>query len=216
MRRLPDSSYRPQLDNGVALIEIVMAMTLFVTVMAVITSATMAMVDNMRQVDGVSLATDQNRLVFNRLDKQVRYALAISDPGYVIAQDAWYVELTFDDPKKDTSAGPTFKQQVCAQWRLAGGKLQTRDWRLNPAGLLAGVASDWTTIGTGFTNGVSEPAFVSPPVSSTIHQHQQLTVDLRVKRSSRPLGQAHLRSTFFARNTTPGTTRAVCDQVARN
>lgn len=48
--------------------------------MSVMTSTVIAMTQNMRQADGVSAATDQARLAFNRLDKQVRYANAVCAP----------------------------------------------------------------------------------------------------------------------------------------
>ncbi len=92
----------PACEGGFSLVEALIAMVLFVSVMSVM--ATPTMTNNMRQAEGVSLATDQVRLGFQRLDKQVRYADAISPPGPGADGSGRYVEIRLEDSQRENRA----------------------------------------------------------------------------------------------------------------
>lgn len=207
-------------DSGFTLVEALVAMVIFVSAMSVMAAVVAAMTTNMSQARGVSTATDQTRLGFQRLDKQVRYANAISTPGP--AGGGWYVEFSMENPKRENGNSGQ-KDVTCQQWRVLAQRLETRSWNIKSNGQVD-APSPWVAVATGVINDLTvEPPFLAPaaggrltaaPVVGRIHQG--LTVDLHAKRSDRPVGRARLKATFFARNTT-GTTSSlgVCDQHGR-
>lgn len=206
-------------DGGFSLVEALVAMTIFVTAMSVMSSVVLAMTNNVRQAQGVSVATDQTRLAFQRLDKQVRYATAINAPGS--SAGGYYVEFSRPDPAPPdapSAAGAVPELALCEQWRLLGRTLQTRTWRTTN-GKRVGAPPVWRTVATGVTNDIAgstplEPPFTAAPAGGLL---QGLTVDLRTRRSDQPVGRAHLKGTFYARNTnpTPGLT-PVCQHFPRS
>ncbi len=212
-----DRVRRPSGEAGVSLVEALVAMVIFVTLIAVMTSAVAAMTANMRQAEGVSLATDQVRLAFQRLDKQVRYANAINAPGEGDdGMGGWYVELSLEDPDEaryGVGHGNNNKHGFCVQWRVKAERLETRTWRVNPGGNPVDTTS-WTAVATGITY---ERAFDLVPADPLVAAHQGLKVDLRVQRSRKPIGRSQISATFFARNTSlVGTPSPKCGQKARS
>lgn len=209
-------------DSGFTLVEAVVAVAVFTVALAVMSSATMSMLTATRQADGVSVATDQVRVGFHRLEKQVRYANAISTPG--ASGTAWYVEFRTLDWVRDDRTDPDNKHERCVQWRVLNGRLETRSWLINASRQPLDLRP-WQTVATGLVNDfATEPPFGPPPPGGRLllsplvggRIYQGLAVQLHVKRSSRPVGRAKLQATFFARNTTAATASAgVCDEVRR-
>lgn len=111
----------------------------------------------------------------------------------------------------------TRKFSACRQWRVLAGRLETRNWLVNPGGRALGRAPAWVTVATGVINDVSvEPPFEFVAADAS-RVHQELRVNLRAQRSTRPLGRAQLKATFFARNTTLASPSAgVCDHYGRS
>lgn len=131
---------------------------------------------------------------FQRLDKQVRYATAVGNPGPE-ADGAYYMEFSTLNVAKDTSTGATPKNTRCHQWRVKSGMLQTRTWEVTPPP--ANHAYGWTgwrTVATGIMNNLSlgaERPFNRAPLYAG-YVHRGLEVSLYVKRSDRPLGRAQV------------------------
>ena len=225
-RRLLDRCASAQCDKGFTLVEAVVAMFVFLTALSVMTAVVAAMTASMRKGDGISQAADQVRLVFQRLDKQVRYAEAISVPG-AGSDAAWYVEFSAEDNERDSRTDPARKADRCHQWRVRpDGHLQTRTWLVTPNGTTS-EATAWLTVATGINNNLAtEPPFLPPPTGGRLQatptatpaprDHQGLTVDFRARRSNRPPGVAQLKATFFARNSSATTSLGVCDQLGRS
>lgn len=215
IRRLLQRAPLRQSECGFTLVEALVSMVIFMTSMAVITSVVLAMTNNMRQAQGVSVATDQTRLAFQRLDKQVRYASAVSLPGMGAPGTGWYVELLAEAPDANPGATPPeFSFKKCTQWRLRpDGHLETRSWLILPNAALTpqGPLPSWTTVSTGVINDLTtQPPFTSVP-TTFLRPHHEMVVDLRTRRSNRPQGRAHLKTTLYARNSTSTTEQAgVC------
>lgn len=202
-------------DRGFSLIEALIAMVVFGTAMSVMASVVMAMTNNTRQGQGVSVATDQTRLAFQRLDKQVRYANGLSTPGTATDGSGWYVEFRVPDSMRDNRTTAVARDHRCHQWRVLARKLQTRTWLVNSVGVATPPKPRWTTVGTGIDNEITtDPPFLTPIVSTSLHR--QLAVDLVTKRSDRPVGRAQVKAAFFARNTTLTSPVDVCQQVGRS
>ncbi len=204
-------------DGGFTLIESLVAMVIFVVAMSVIAAAVEAMTTNMRQITGVSLATDHTRLAFQRLDKQVRYANAISTPGPGTDGTGWYVELRLN--YEEGPGASNRNRNECRQWRLLDRQLQTRSWlvkRPDAPNESADPASAWRTVSTGVVNPVTEQPF-SDVTSGLAGEslYRGLTVDLQTEHSARPKGRAQLKATFFARNASPSSSVAACTHYLR-
>lgn len=188
---------------GFTLIELLVSMGLFAVLLVVMMGAITAMTVDLRKANGVSIASDQARRAFERLDKQVRYADAISTPG-TVGSDS-YVEFRTTD-----AAG----QQLCRQWRLVAGSdlLQQRSWL---AGTTPASPPAWKTVSVGVANLSTQPPFTLQ-APTTARPYQQLTVDVVVTSGSKPVGRAEIETVFAARNTNSSTSTSVCNQVARS
>jgi type II secretory pathway pseudopilin PulG len=110
------------LDAGVSLLEVVVSMSIMGMVMAVFTTGFLAMYSSANRTEAISIAQSQANLVFQRLDKEIRYATAISEPSDVGPD--FYVEYLTTTP---TGAA------TCTQLRLdttdpTNAKLRLRTW----------------------------------------------------------------------------------------
>ncbi len=176
-------------EGGHTLVELLVAMGIFTTVIAVIAAAVTVLTADLRKTQNLASATDTARVTFSRLDKQVRYASAINRP--VESGSDWYVEFVTIDPSNT---------QVCRQWRLVNSThlLQQRSW---PAASTPSSAPTWSTVATSVTNDpTTQPPFTFT-ASSAAAPSQQLGVNLVVSRGSLAAGTVQLTTTFAARNT---------------
>ncbi|MDT4988993.1 MAG: hypothetical protein QOI74_3087 [Micromonosporaceae bacterium] len=67
-------------DAGVSLIELVVSMTIMTVVLAVFTGAAVQMFHSTNDTETIAAAQSQVNVTFLRLDKEIRYAVAISVP----------------------------------------------------------------------------------------------------------------------------------------
>ncbi len=191
-------------DAGFTLVELLVAMGLFLVLLTVFGVAVEAMTSDVRKTRGISEATDNVRLAFDRFDKQVRYAYAINAATRV--GNDWYVEFDTVD---------TTGARVCRQWRLvaASQALQQRAW---PAGTTPAIAPAWSTVAAGVINDpATEPPFTVAG-TTVARRYQRLALDVVIQRSAGSVGRAATRSVFYGRNTGPDTVTPVCTQVGRS
>jgi prepilin-type N-terminal cleavage/methylation domain-containing protein len=112
---------RPRNDDGVTLVEVVVAMS----IMSIVgTMFTVAMNQIYRSTSTVESSFDAQRQIeamYVRLDQEIRYARSISDPALVDGD--WYVEYLLSVQNVDT----------CVELRAstAGRELQRRQWTKN-------------------------------------------------------------------------------------
>lgn len=199
-------------DRGVTIVELIVSMGIFVMVLVVFLAAMVTMSRQAVRTQAVGDSASQLRTVFQRLDKEVRYASAINAPGH--SDGDIYVEYLVPE---STGAG----EELCVQWRylVAAKELQRRTWTLGDADS----ASGWQTMVTGLRNDLSDPAqqpFVfhrAGPVGSVIYLRQGLTVrlDAGMGEAGDPAGsQLHVfmvaRNSSTASETNAGTTNRVC------
>lgn len=186
------------------MVELLVSMGLLSVLLAVFGVVVQAMSSDVRKTQGISEATEQVRVAFDRFDKQVRYSYAIN-PATRIGND-WYVE--FDTV--DIGGG-----RICRQWRLSAPDrlLQQRAW---PAGTTPAPVPAWNTVAAGVVNDpTSEPPFTTVP-TTTQRPFQQLVLSLIVERGAGPGGRAASRSGFYGRNTSPDTVTPVCTEAGRS
>lgn len=123
-------------DDGTSLIELVVGIMLMSVFSAFFTVAVVSMNRAENKTEAVSLSTSQLNQAFLALDKTVRYASAISQPGTGPSGD-WYVEL------RATNAG----SEVCTQLRIDAQQLQRRTWTFGSA------PSGWAPLTSNVING---------------------------------------------------------------
>lgn len=197
-------------DRGTSMLELVVAMTIMMVFLGIFTGAIVVIHKSQAKAAGISDSSQQLNQAFLWLDKNVRYAAAITTPGVGTgAVKDWYVEL------RNTTTGT----EVCTQVRLdiTKGQLQRRSWTPSAAGVAVGLTS-WTPMGTGFTNaavaaGDPDQPFTSPSTATDSKRFQQLSVVL-VSKS----GTTSTRSVFsFAaiNSTMPKSSAPVCQEATR-
>ena len=199
---------------GFTLVELVVAMGLFAVLLAVLMSAIIGMIGNLRKTQGIADASGQARVAFDRLDRQLRYATAVNRP-VLVGQD-WYL---------DFATLNTSGQIECRQWRVEAATelLQQRTWTVAQA-----APPSWAGVATGVVNNpASQPPFTFVAADAQ-NPTQQVTVDLVLTRGANPPGHAETRSTLVARNTDTTTAtnadtnsdgvsdQQVCQEVARS
>jgi type II secretory pathway pseudopilin PulG len=172
-------------DAGFTLIDTLMSTVVMTVVMAVFTTSILSMYRTAKNVDAKSMAQTQISIAMQRLDREVRYAVGISQP-YNSGQ---YVDfLTVQQGK-----------QECVQLRVAGGVLARRTWIYRQAPGSAG----WTTLAGGVT-AAAPFAYLAP---TTALGFQQLTVTLQVGTGG---GKDVNTGTFTAMNSSRTTGNDYC------
>jgi prepilin-type N-terminal cleavage/methylation domain-containing protein len=112
----------PTGDAGVTLLEVVVAMSIMSMVMAAFTTGVIAMYRSANRTEAISTAQSQVATAFARLDRELRYATAISEPG-TAGSDRYVEYLTIT-----TSGVPTCNELRLDTTSRAGARLRLRSW----------------------------------------------------------------------------------------
>ena len=123
MTRLREAVRRRD-DAGMTLVELLVAMGIFTLVIAIFMGGVVMMTRGTVRADVTSASGDSVRNVFQRLERQVRYAESVNYPG-TGPSGATYVEF------RTGAAVSSTGQAMCTQWRWdpSSGDLQSRSWR---------------------------------------------------------------------------------------
>ncbi|BBH70957.1 hypothetical protein ACTI_76420 [Actinoplanes sp. OR16] len=146
---------RARPDDGVTLIELVVAMSLMGFFTAVAATAVAQMYRTANDAEATQALQSRLGIVFERLDTEIRYASAISRPGPGADGADQYVEYL------------NGSSLLCTELRLRGDLLQRRTWTSG-----ATPAGGWSTLAGGITS--STPF----SLSSTVGLRQQLRLTL--------------------------------------
>jgi type II secretory pathway pseudopilin PulG len=108
----------PRDDEGVSLVELIVAMTLMSVVGAMFTGGVLQVYRSLNKTDSDYVAQSQINQAFSTLDREIRYAKSVSTPATVGSD--WYVEYLVQLNNVDT----------CVELRLStsAGQLQRRSW----------------------------------------------------------------------------------------
>ena len=192
-------------DQGTSLIELIVGMLIMTMFMAMFTSAVILMNRAENKADAVTQTSTQLNQAFLTLDKTVRYAAAISDPGVGTPSGDWYVEL------RTTNTG----SEVCTQYRVhvATQQLQQRTWNVSVDGDPSNLTS-WAGLASGISNGAVQP-FVPVDANDNVG-FQQLTVSLvSLPGSASTSSKTKTSFTFTALNSTATPPASVCQEEGR-
>lgn len=196
-------------EVGTSMIEVIVAMILMTICGAIFTGAMVTLFKVHDAAQAVTTSSQQINQAYQSLDKMVRYAAGISDPGLGSGTGDWYVELS------DTTSG----REVCTQLRLdkATGKLQQRTWNV---GTTTPVASGWRALASGLTNAAAvaksadQPFVVLKPNGSVSRQRLTITLVAQAGPASSPK-TSRSSITFSALNSVASPSSPICQQVGR-
>lgn len=201
-------------DSGLTLVELIVAISLLAVVLVIVTAMTALMYNTVNHGSSLSTAQDQSRVAIEAIDKQVRYANAITTPG-TGTDGGYYVEW---------ETGNDGQQNYCSQWRYEPSTelLQSRTWPVEDPGVTP-TPSSWATVASHILPPTSGNIFslAQPDLGSTTDvDRQSLTLDFRAQGAAGPSGHGPVtvtsHVTLTAANTTSDAVTAnVCDQVGR-
>jgi prepilin-type N-terminal cleavage/methylation domain-containing protein len=181
---------RGGVDEGFTMIEIMVSMSLMTFFMAMFTGAVLQMYKVSNKTQAVTNSSTQLNIAFERIDKQVRYASAISPPNQTKSVlGGWYVEFV------NTTSGT----DTCYQLRVYNSQLQERTWSGTPT-----APPTWFSLANGVVMPTSSPfSFNTAAGSQTA---QRLTLSLATTASARDtVTTSQTKVTFEAMNSGQGT-----------
>ncbi|TQK75601.1 prepilin-type N-terminal cleavage/methylation domain-containing protein [Rarobacter incanus] len=131
-------------DKGMTLVELIVAMGILTVVLAIFMAGVVSMVKTTVRSETATTANDQMRNVFQRMDREIRYASDINRPGIVSGKQ--YVEYRYVDDQNEGVA-------TCVQWRYdsSAGELQRREWTEGKTSTI----TSWITLVTKGRNNLS-------------------------------------------------------------
>jgi hypothetical protein len=166
-------------DEGVTLVDVIVATGLMALFMAMFTASILQVYRAVDRNQSVSSAGAQVNNAFLRVDKEIRYASAVSQEGQVGVN--WYVEYLL----------PSGGTPSCVELRVSGGQLQRRTWAQGASPL---VPTAWMPLASGL--GTGKPFTFTAPASA--NGFQRLEVKLSVTDSGGATRQTDV--TFTAMN----------------
>jgi prepilin-type N-terminal cleavage/methylation domain-containing protein len=185
-------------QQGFSLIELLVAMSIFAVLLAVVMSVIVAMNSSMVKTQGITDSARNGLLATEILDKELRYGDWINAPAYGTTNTSDYY-LSFE------ALNSTDVEQ-CYQWRVhTGGKLQQRTWLSANTTSVTTTSPAFTTVAVGVVN----PTTVLP--FSVFNNSTQVLVDLVLQSSGRPAGHAETKLTMTARNIASGPGSTKCN-----
>lgn len=177
-------------EDGMTLLEVIVAMGIFMIFMAVILTTTVTLAQSTTRARLTAEASNSALVVFGYFDRQARYADAINFPGAGVS-GARYVEFRTLGPTTASAA-------TCTQWRFVPSlsRMESRSWT-DAAGVV--VPSFTTKLTDVIDDGGADYPFKLTPASNDGSRMQQLTVTVH-SGSERLNAGAAMGATFTARN----------------
>ena len=180
-------------DEGFTLIELIAAMGIFSIFIVIFLTAVSGLMREASRTQVTSEATSSALIVFQNLDRQIRYADAINYPGPSLGSSgARYVEF------RTPAASTRNNQTLCTQWRFlpSANRIESRTWR----DIAGAVPSSWSTKLTAAisTTGANNP-FGLIPASVGGSTMQQLTLKINAGTAG-VAGSTQVETSFVARN----------------
>jgi prepilin-type N-terminal cleavage/methylation domain-containing protein len=182
-------------DDGFTLIELIVAMFVFSIFLAIMITSIVALTRGANRIQVAAVSANQELAVFQRLDRQIRYADGINQQG---AGPSGAIYFEFRTPSDSASTHVT----TCTQWRYdpVAKTVASRSW---PDGNL-GAATVWNVQLNNVANdgGANYPFQLNPVVSggSSLEEFT-LTLDA----GNTTVKGNLISSTFVARNSTQNT-----------
>lgn len=192
---------REELEAGLTLIELLVAMAIFSVVIAVSYSILITVQKQGRDISGREETVGQARLALEHMDRQIRSGNVLynpndtTDPGYLPLSMRVYTQANGDER--------------CVQWQVSNGVLRSRSW--SPTWQTDGLVSAWGVVARGLQN--PWPSTIQPFAlqgSTTNYSSRLIDVTLLVK-DARSAGNVQtVSASLSGRNTLYGYDPGVC------
>ena len=201
---------RSERQVGFSLIELVVAMGIFMVFVSLFLAAVLALSNGTTRARLTAEASSGVLLVFQNADRQVRYADAISVPGNG-ASGARYIEF------RTPAASARDFVVTCTQWRYqpATGSISSREWR----DVAGATPTPWAQKLSGVVPN-SDPAYpfalLQPGATGSTKQQFQLWIH---SGKADHTGGAEIKTQFVARNSSTSSPTnvggSICTTVPR-
>lgn len=204
MRRAIDRRLRARGDSGVTMVELLITMTIFGTILAVIYGVLISVqkqtADTVKRADSV----DQVRLALSEIDRQVRSGNVLYNPIY---------EAAIGFPMSMRVYTQANGMQRCVQWQIIGGALRTRGWSTTWQTDPPGAVTPWRTIARNVVNTSAETPFVLSGGGTTAYGSRLVDIRILVKDPGAGGKPAEVLGSLSGRNTLYGFDPGICDPV---
>lgn len=189
-------------DQGFTVIELMVAMLIFSIFLSIMITSIIALTRGANRIKVAAVSTNQELAVFQRLDRQIRYADGLNAQG---AGAFGSIYFEFRTPDDSAPTGVT----TCTQWRYdpTAMTLASRSW---PDGNLS-AATPWNVQLGNIANdgGANYPfQYIPPSGSGNGSTLQELTMTLDAGNAT--VKGSLISSTFVARNSADNSGAAVC------
>jgi prepilin-type N-terminal cleavage/methylation domain-containing protein len=189
-------------DEGLTLVELLVAMMILGIVMTVMTSVLISIQRAVVTQDNRSTNLDQARLALQTIDRQVRSGNLLYNPN--IESPAYFQIRIYTQ-----SNAPTYGAARCVVWQInSSQQLITRSWPANQPDL----ATDWYIAATGVVNRAVSPAVNAFTLAST-NRTISLTFLVNADLTHYPNSTQYLRASLTGRNTSFGYPFDVCEDL---
>lgn len=178
-------------EAGFTLVELMMAMSVFLVFLTIIVSSVISITAASGRAQVVAQSSNGVLVVFQNLDRQIRYADSINFPGAGATAGSRYVEFR-------VPASPPSVIATCVQWRYwpATKSIQSRQWPESSA-----PSPNWATkVSNVIDTGAATYPFKLTPAANGGSATQQLLLAISSGTATFTAG-ASISSTFVARNT---------------
>jgi prepilin-type N-terminal cleavage/methylation domain-containing protein len=182
-------------EAGFTLVELLVAMLVFTIFGIILVSSIVGITRASTRTQVSAQGSSQELVLFQRLDRQVRYADSINYPG---VSSSGYTYVEFRTPAADSSSNVT----TCTQWKFnpTAGTISSRSWQ----DTTGAIATPWEV---NLTNVAADPApypFTMLPAVYGVRTNEQLV--LKVDLGNSPIKGATITTNFVARNSSTGST----------
>lgn len=179
-------------DGGFTLVELMMAMSVFLIFLTIIVGSVISITAASARAQLVAQSSNGVLVVFQNLDRQIRYADSINFPGAGATTGSRYVEFRVPATSAPNSVS------TCVQWRYwpATKSIQSRQWP--ESGM---PQPNWVTkVSNVIDTGATTYPFKLTPATNGGSATQQLLLTISSGTASFTSGAA-ISSNFIARNT---------------
>lgn len=188
-------------QEGLSLVEVLVVIGMLMVVLVMFLTVLHSLNNGVLVQQERSIANDQARLAIERLDREVRSANRMYNPGAETLANSFrvYTQTNY----------PTRQENRCVQWKIEDGQLLRRSWPTSPQ---PGQVTAWHVEAEKLVNEeTGDPAFVMPDPSAARTVDVTFVVDADPGDSmSRPV---RLQTSLTGRNTSYGYPSDVCTPV---
>jgi prepilin-type N-terminal cleavage/methylation domain-containing protein len=189
-------------DEGLTLVELLVAMMILGIVMTVMTSVLISIQRAVVTQDNRSTNLNQARLALQTIDRQVRSGNLLYNPN--IESPAYFQIRIYTQ-----SNAPTYGAARCVVWQInSSEQLITRSWPANQPDLATG----WYIAATGVVNRDVSPSVNAFTLAST-NRTISLTFLVNADLTHYPNSTQYLRASLTGRNTSFGYPFDVCEDL---